>query len=446
MKKKFLAFLALFFVFIQSMTASASLYRGEELSSDVVYVVNQNTGISIFEKNINKRRCPASITKIMTFIVVYENTKNRDETMAQVLLPALKLIEDDEAQICGLRDGEVFSVTALLHCLMISSGCDAALVLADHVGNGDIDKFVQMMNDKAISLGCADTHFTNPHGLYNEELYSTAADLYKIASYAMKIPEFAQIVKKTQCSVFGDERDPLVTTNKMLDKNRGGKYYYPYVQGIRTGYCNEAGRCLVSIATKNECTYMCIILGAPTTDEKGNRLKDNIAMIETKKIYSWIFDNLKLEKIYSTDFPLGEVNLELAWRKDKLLLVPEKEVGVILPKNADRNDINIKFDLPKTVEAPVKQGDIIGTVSFLFGNQTLCSVKLVSSETIAKNFIMTLIRTFKNIFTSPIFVTIFIILILVVSFFLAGIISKNKELKKRNKIKKFSKKYNLRKR
>ena len=434
MKKKI--FIILFLFIIIQNVAAAMFYNGEEPQCDAVYVVNQETGVPLIEKNIHKKVCPACISKIMVFIIVYENTKNPDEKI-HVTNKVLDLI-NPKSFTCKLKDGDELSISELLHGMLMASLDDAVMVLADYVSGGHVDKFVQMMNDKAVSLGCNDTYFNHPANYCSENhQHSTAADVYKIASYAMNIPDFVKIVNKTTYNVFGDERDPLVTTNHMIDRNRGGKYYYPYARGIKTGFCDEAGRCLVSTATKNGCTYMCVALGGPVKDENGKRIQNNTAMMDSKKIYSWLFENLKLEKICSGDFPLGEVGLEFAWRKDKLLLIPEKDFSSILPKRTNKNEVSVKFDLPKSIKAPVKKGDVIGTAAFFLGNQKLGTVNLISNETARKNIVVVFMKTLKNIVSSPIFIIIFIIFILVVFFYLHAIIDKNKRLKKKNKVKKF---------
>ena len=164
-----------------------------------------------------------------------------------------------------------FRPWTLLHGLMIRSGNDASLVLADYVCNGDINQFVEMMNQKAQELGCQDTHFTNPHGLHDENHYTTARDLYLITKYAMTLPNFMEISSKVSYvlpATNKQETRRITTTNHLINQNAEGNYYYMYAKGIKTGAHDQAGYCLVSTAIRNGYSYMCVALGAPSVDEK----------------------------------------------------------------------------------------------------------------------------------------------------------------------------------
>ena len=270
-KNLFFTVLAMLTFILNPSPSLAFNFFPYNLNSDSVYMLNFDKKLPVVEKNINKRRSPASLTKIMTFIVTYENSTNRENTKVKVSQEVLDGV-DPESSGVKLKEGDEISITNLLNCMMISSSGYAAAVLAHHIG-GSIENFVEMMNQKARDIECNDTHFANPDGIYSQNQYSTALDIYKITNYAMQNPEFIDIVGKSECNIFGDERDPVVTTNRMLDKKRGGKYYCPWVRGIKTGYIEDAGRCLVSYAVKDNTTYLAVVMGSPTRDAQGNELE-----------------------------------------------------------------------------------------------------------------------------------------------------------------------------
>ncbi len=435
MNRKLYVGLFALLIFISLGSAKAAMFYEGSLSSDVVYVVNKNSGMSVIEKNINKKRSPASLTKIMTFIIAYEKSKDIDKTKVKATQDVLNMV-DPESSGCKLKDGEELTVMDLFHCMLICSSGDAAMVLANYAGAG-VENFVNLMNEKARLLGCNNTHFMNPDGFYNDNQYTTAEDIYKITSYAMNIPGFLSIVSKSEHSPFGDDRDPIITTNKMIDPKRGGEYYLPCVKGIKTGYLEEAGRCLVSYAEKNNSTYICVVMGGPVADEQGNKIEQNMAMIDTKNIYTWVFENLKTIKLYPKDFPIAEVGLNFVWKHDKLLLSPKLDFYSVLPAQAKKEDVTIKVSAPDSVDAPVQKGNVVGSADVFYKDQKIGTFDVVSSETFGKNYILVFTKACKKILFSPVFIFLFSLFLLFVVLYIFMMIRHNKRRKRRNKIKRF---------
>ena len=305
MKKLIVLLCCCFLIFSNAFSSFAANFYQDDLNCDSVYVVGKESNMAVVEKNIDKKRSPASLTKIMTYLVSKEIIKDINNEKVTVKKEVLDQV-DPESSGCVLKEGEEFTPCELFHGMLISSSGYAAMVLADYAGTG-IENFVNLMNEKARYLGCENTNFANPDGIYNENQYTTARDMYLITREAMKDPLFLDIVNKTEYSMFGDSRDPIITTNKMIDKKRGGEYYLPYVKGIKTGYVDEAGRCLVSYAEKDNNTYITVAMGGPTKDENGNYIDKNMAMIDTKNIYLWAFQNLKSVKLFPANFPVKEI-------------------------------------------------------------------------------------------------------------------------------------------
>ena len=198
--KKMLPICSLFFLLIfliPSLSVKAAAYEPDfEPVSQGVILVNLDTEAVVYEKNADLRLEPASTTKIMTYIIAAEHISDLEGTMITAKKEVLDRLDGTGSSTMGLQDDETLSAMDLLHGLMIRSGNDASLVLADYVCNGDINQFVEMMNQKAQELGCQDTHFTNPHGLHDENHYTTARDLYLITKYAMTLPNFMEISSK----------------------------------------------------------------------------------------------------------------------------------------------------------------------------------------------------------------------------------------------------------
>ncbi len=248
MKKKSLTVISLIFVFCIIITSSVistgaiSYPNDVKTQSDSILLVNMDSGQTVFEKDADSKRYPASTTKIMTYIIAVENIDDLENTRIPIKEKVLDVLKDTGSSLANVEEhvGETMSAIDLLYSMMVPSGNDAAVVLADYVGKGSIDNFVKLMNDKAKKLGCKNTHFENPDGLHNDNHYTTARDLYIITKYALTLPKFSEITNTNTYYCEGDEY-PLITTNYLIDPNRGGDYYYMYAKGIKTGTTDQAG-------------------------------------------------------------------------------------------------------------------------------------------------------------------------------------------------------------
>lgn len=435
MKKLFALLFCCFLVVSNIFYSFAANFYQDEINCDSIYVVGKESNMAVVEKNIDKKRSPASLTKIMTYLIAKESIKDINNEKVVVKKNVLDKV-DPESSGCVLKEGEEFTPCQLFHAMLICSSGYAAMALADYAGNG-IENFVNLMNEKAKHLGCENTNFANPDGIYNENQYTTARDMYLITREAMKDPLFLDIVNKTEYSLFGDSRDPIITTNKMIDRKRGGEYYLSYVKGIKTGYIEEAGRCLASYAEKNNDTYITIAMGGPTRDENGNRIDKNMAMIDTKNIYLWAFQNLKNVKLYPSNFPVKEIKLGLVKSSDKLLLSPQSDFFLNLPSSVSKEDITIKCDVPESIDAPIEAGKVLGKAFVYYKDEQVGSFNLISTQTFKKNYFLLIVRWLDLIFESPIFIILLIIFVGFAVLYVRACFIARKNRKRKNKIKKF---------
>ena len=364
-----------------SVLSAGAVNYGCDIStvSDAIYLENLNNGAVVYEKNADQRQYPASTTKIMTFIITAENVSNWDETLVTITQNALEGLDPDST-VMGLSEhiGEQVSVRDLLYGLMLPSGNDAALALAEHVG-GSIAAFAEKMNAKAAELGCTGTHFANPHGLFDADHYSTARDMALIAKHAMTIPGFMEICNTVYYTP--DGFDTLHNTNYMLDEEEeGGVYYYPYTQGIKTGYLEEAGKCLVTSADKDGARYLCVCLGAAFTFEENV----NYAMKDSANLYDWAFENLGEQTLFSPTDSLASADVKYVRGGKKLSAVPEKAITAYLPNDYDKSLLNTEVTCVNQVEAPVKKGDVLGTLSVKYDDLDLGTVNLLAAEDVER--------------------------------------------------------------
>ncbi|MCR5653646.1 MAG: D-alanyl-D-alanine carboxypeptidase [Ruminococcus sp.] len=442
MKKKLsiiLSLLLALFTIISStvLSASAVSYTNDvKLKSKTALVINLDTGQTVYSVKADVKRYPASTTKIMTYIVVAEHVEDLENTKVKIKQKVLDILLGTGSSVAGLQDhvNEKMSVLDLLYCMMVPSGNDAAMVLADYVGGGDISKFVKMMNDKAKELGCKNTHFVNPDGLHDKNHYTTANDLAKMAQYALTLPEFSTITNTDTYYLKGDEY-PLVTTNYLIDENRGGDYYYQYAQGIKTGTTDEAGHCLVTKGEADGYSYLGVFMMNPIKDpdEYGT-------MIDAADLFRWALTELELNQVASSETPMCEVKVNLAWGKDSVQLVPEKNINAIVPSDYKDSDIVVETDVPESVDAAINKGDVLGKATVYYngpdakGKQKIAVINLVSSETIERSGILNVLSVIQNIIGSNWFVLIIVIVIilLVVYIIISSIIKKRNRKRKRN--------------
>lgn len=218
-------------------------------NSDSIILMDAKTGNILYSKNAFEKKYPASTTKLMTAILTLENCKLTD--VVTVSHNAIFSIPIGYSH-ASLQEGEELTVEELLNVLLIPSANDAAVALAEHIA-GSVENFATMMNNKAKELGCLNTNFINPNGVHDNSHYSTAYDLALIGQYAMKFDDILRIAKVTQYTLpktnkYDEENRIFNTTNGLVNKNE--KYYYPNCTGLKTGYTDKSGYCIVATAEK----------------------------------------------------------------------------------------------------------------------------------------------------------------------------------------------------
>lgn len=278
------------------------LYRlGEEgldeiaskLYSNCLLLIDSDNGDILYEKNSHEKMYPASTTKILTAILVLEKSYLNERV--KVSDSAVNSVPSDYTK-AYLKPGEEFTVEELLNVLLIPSANDAANVLAEHV-SGSIQEFANLMNEKAAKIGLTESNFTNPSGIHNENLYTTAYDLSLLARYAMKIDKFRQIVQKTNCSlppteIHPDDNRTFSNSNLLLQKNEPS-YYYEYTTGIKTGFTSPAGDCLVASAKKDNKEFIVVCLNSDSLD---NGLREKF--LDCKTLFEYAFANYTSRQNY----------------------------------------------------------------------------------------------------------------------------------------------------
>lgn len=408
--------------------------------AEAYYVISMNDDATVIaEKNSTARTAPASLTKIMTAIIALENCSDLDNTMLTVSQQAIDSLAGTGSSIIGLQPGNVLSMRNLLEGLLIRSGNDAANTIAEYIGNqkdgGGVATFVNMMNEKAAALGCADTHYMNPHGLDTDGHYTTAQDLAKMTQYALNtFPVFAQIVSQ-QSYKLPNENATLPNSNYLLVPAYYS-YYNPYVTGVKTGTTDNAGNCVIATASSGGYNYMAVVLRAPRVDTDGDGTDENGAFLDANTLLNWSIENLRLKTVAGKQDIVREVPLKYSGKSDYLQLVPESDVTVLVPSADGANAPTVLIEpiaetLPESVEAPVEAGDVICQARVLYANQEIATINLVAAESYSMSPFALVGSLFSTMFHSLAFKIIIAIVAVLVIAYIIVVIRYNRIRKKR---------------
>lgn len=373
--------LILLFVLIFSLLiCNISFASSVSVDSGAAILVETSTDRVLYEKNAYTKMYPASTTKIMTAILAIENCELTDT--ATVSQNALQSIPAGYVT-CNLQLGEELSVEELLYALMVLSANDAAVVLAEHIA-GSVESFSNMMNSKAVEIGCTNTHFVNPNGIHNDNHYSTAYDLYLMGKYGMQHETFRTLVSETAHTLPATNNYPykdrtFTTTNELIKKNnndRADNYYYKYAIGIKTGYTSQAKNCLVAAATRDNLEFISVVLHAETnSDGLSQRYLDTINLFE------YGYDNFTLTKIKEADTIVTTIEIENGTKETKNLnLLIKDSITVINNKSTDMENLLPEINLSENLQAPIFEGDVIGTIKYVVDDIEYSSELLAGAD------------------------------------------------------------------
>lgn len=426
----FMAALFVFMLFAGVQPAYAAQYNlNFEETAEAVYMVNLDTDTVVFEKNADERRSPASITKMMTMALALEMCEDPANTYVTAPSYIWNEFEGISISHCDIQRGETLTMQDLLYGMALQSANEAANIVADYLGNGSISDFVELMNQKAQEIGAVNTHFTNPHGLYGADHYTTAYDIYLIAKYALSVPGFKDLVSTTvYTAAYADKHsEPLnfYTTNKMMVKN--SDYYYEGLAGIKTGTLPESGRCFVSTATRNGFTYLLVVLGCPAYDENENQLSTNYAFLDTEKFYDWAFSTFRVKTLVEEGKIVGQTNLDLCWGKDYLLVMTDGRFTALLPEEIQVSSVVTEAVFEQeAVRAPVKKGDKVGYLKLVLAGEEVGRVDLVAAESAEMNEWLFCLDYVKKISASFWFKFAVIFVVLLIILYIVLMVARNR--------------------
>jgi D-alanyl-D-alanine carboxypeptidase (penicillin-binding protein 5/6) len=339
--------------------APALALRSGDLAASAAVLMDYTTGEILFAKNSDERRPLASTTKIMTAIVALE----RGDLRQKITVGANA--EGTEGSSIWLKAGEVHELNDLLYGVLLSSGNDASVAVAEALA-GSEQKFAAWMTAKAHALGAESTRFENCNGLPAPNHYTTARDLALITRYALHNPVFDEIVKTKRKTISwpGHPYDRLmINHNKLL-------WRYPLADGVKTGYTREAGNCLVSSATKDGHRLISVVLNSRQT------------YADAEALFQYGFANYQLLTVVNPKEKMGAVRVRDGVRQ-RVPVLANRPVTLVIPRGAAQQ-VQVNVALPPAVKAPVEKMQQIGELQVRFGDRLLRKVPLVSAAPVRK--------------------------------------------------------------
>lgn len=360
-------------------TDADAAYSAEEppaVSAPVALLVDRTTGTVLFEREADAVRTPASLTKVMTALLTLENASLDDVvTVEQADLDNLT----PESSVAGLKAGETLTVRDLLACLLVPSGNDAAYVLARHVG-GDWQTFVGMMNERAAQLGCASTRFTDPCGL-SSDIVTTARDLVTIFEAALAYPEFQEIAGSATWDLPATEQNPartLETTDFLIEPD-SPVYMGDAIRASKTGFTNDAGKCVIAVAERDGMSLVGIVMGASDeTDEDG--VTPNF--YDLRGLFEWGFGAWETGEVVSEGDVLASREVSLSRDGDAVDAVSTGSILATVPRGTTVEDltVTVPWEGAEALQAPVEEGADLGEVTVSLAGRELGSVRVATAS------------------------------------------------------------------
>nr|WP_246218195.1 D-alanyl-D-alanine carboxypeptidase family protein [Litoribacterium kuwaitense] len=330
-------------------------------------LMEQSSGQILYEKSSEEKLPPASMTKIMTMLLIMEAIDKGQVALDEDVTASEYAASMGGSQIF-LEAGETMTVEELLKGVAIASGNDASVALAEHLA-GSEEAFVAKMNERVKELGLENTHFKNTTGLPAEGHYSTARDMAEMAKALLEYEQITDFTSLYEDHLRQDTEDPfwLVNTNRLVK-------FYEGADGLKTGYTSEAKYCLTATAKRNDMRVIAVVMGAPTSKERN---------AQVVKMFDYAFNRFETHEMYAENEKVGTVRIEKGARQT-VDAVTDDRVIVMLPKGADAAELKRFVTLKSTVDAPLTKGQDIGEVTIKQGDRVLAKAPLIIQEDVPK--------------------------------------------------------------
>lgn len=403
---------------VLAMPAFATLgYEPDfEVASEAVYIVNTDTNIVVYEKNSETPMEAASLTKMMTMLLMLQSYEDQLDTIT-VTAPSYiyDILYGTGASTADIRRGETVTLRNLLYAMEVQSGNEAAYMVADYMSGSDIAAFVARMNAEAAAIGCTGTTFTDPCGLDSGNI-TTARDAYLILRALTRYDTYAEAAQQAtyQMPANASHTDPytLYTTNSMISSS--SSYYRAYTHGGKTGSLSSGWQNFAGWHTNNGESYISVLLHTPNEADTINPSNPKPALAETGSLMDWAFKTFTIAAALDTTEAATEIPILYSTESDTLLLYPADSMMTLLPAEGGQALTEKTFQLPDSVTAPIQQGDVVGTVTLSINGQLLGTVDLIAGSSINRNAVLFTLTKIGEFFSGRFFKLVVLLTVIVV--------------------------------
>lgn len=378
------------------------------VTAEAAYVANVDTGLVVYEKDSEKTMAAASLTKLMTMILMLETYQDQLDTIS-VTAPGYiyDYLYGKNASTADIWKGETHTLRSLLYAMELPSANEAAYIVADYMSGGNIENFVAMMNDEAARIGCTGTTFTDPCGLDAGNV-TTARDAYLLVRVAMSYDAFAQAAGaenyQMPASTKHDAPYTILTSDKMVSPS--SNYYRSYTMGGKTGSLDD-WQSFAGWHTQNGETYVSVVLHSPKTDDDPRP-----ALTETAELMDWAFKTFTVAAALDTTQPITEISIAYSSQTDTIMIYPADDMQTLLPREGGAELTEKTFNVPDRLTAPIQQGDVVGTVTVTMQGEVVGTVDLLAGSSVERNELLYTMACIGKFFSSTYFRVVIVLCII----------------------------------
>ena len=416
-------FLSVFFVtclLCTLLTPQALALEDPDIRAKAAILVDADSGTVLYDKNIHEELPMASITKVMSALLVLEAVDRGQLRMDQSITATQSAMKGmvEDGSTADIKVGETLTVEQLLYCMLVISANETCNILGEAVA-GSVDAFVEQMNQRAQQLGCVNTHFADATGLSDLNHYSSAWDIYLITREAMKHDVFMTIVNTKAYTVpatnMTDKERELHSTNALISNWRMTGYLYSGAQGIKTGTTDAAGHCLVSSAIRGSRTLISVVLGCEEvkTETGGTRVE---SFSETARLFDWGFDNFADRTVLDENELICEVPVALSNEVSTVAVRPAYTAEAVLPKDLELEQLQRTVTCVDSVDAPVTTGDELGTITISYDGTDYVTVPLLAVADVSASRFLLARKAIGQFFSrTPVKIAAIVLVVLVIA-------------------------------
>lgn len=405
----------------------------EAQNVDSVCVINAEYRKTVIEKDMQKTVYPASTAKLMTALIAAEHFFDDLEAEITVTKEMLSAVV---GRNLALEVGECLRVTDLLHAMLVGGYNDASVILA-YATAGSIEAFSEKMNAKAKALGANDTHYTNPTGLHDSAMVTTAYDTALIGLAILEnetLLAMTKTVKYTIPATNKSENRTIYNRNALITTSMTEEYYYSYAEGMNSGATDEGGDCVVTAGRLDGLSYVCVAMGGRTTSADD---ETNYACIAAKNLLRYALISYEVKTLRSAKESVGTIPVRFSATEESVRVKPLRDLSSLLYTGVDLEK-EVEFDveiLPKLLDAPIKEGDVVGTIKAIYDGEVIDSTELVTTATIESHGFLIFMYKVKQVTQHPVFIIVFLLAVAGVVYLLLKRfpINKKKDRHKRNR-------------